>query len=169
MLNLLSLCVHLCMCVCVCILVCYVYLCVTLYSPRDHSLPESSVHGILQARILEWVAMSSSRKWIFLTQGSNWPLLCLLHWQVGSLPLAPPRKPPQHLMISYNTPPPSLRYRTPSLLVPPQGWYLPAARILPSSTEAFGIWIPVFLINLKHEATDMAVIRSHAVCLKPMT
>ena len=30
---------------------------------------------------------------IFLTQGSNQHLLCLLHWQVGSLPLAPPGKP----------------------------------------------------------------------------
>ena len=30
---------------------------------------------------------------IFLTQGSNPCLLCLLHWQAGSLPLAPPGKP----------------------------------------------------------------------------
>ena len=30
---------------------------------------------------------------IFLTQGSNLHLLCLLHWQVGSYPLAPPGKP----------------------------------------------------------------------------
>ena len=30
---------------------------------------------------------------IFLTQGSNLCLLCFLHWQVGSLPLAPPGKP----------------------------------------------------------------------------
>ena len=30
---------------------------------------------------------------IFLTQGSNSRLLCLLHWQVGSLPLAPPGTP----------------------------------------------------------------------------
>ena len=30
---------------------------------------------------------------IFLTQRSNLSLLCLLHWQVGSLPLAPPGKP----------------------------------------------------------------------------
>ena len=30
---------------------------------------------------------------IFLTQGSNWHLLCLLHWQAGSLPLALPGKP----------------------------------------------------------------------------
>ena len=32
---------------------------------------------------------------IFLTQGSNQPLLGLLHWQMVSLPLAPPRKPPR--------------------------------------------------------------------------
>ena len=32
-----------------------------LCNPMDHSLPGSSVHGILQARILEWVAMSSSK------------------------------------------------------------------------------------------------------------
>ena len=32
----------------------------TLYDPVGCSLPGSSVHGILQARILEWVAMPSS-------------------------------------------------------------------------------------------------------------
>ena len=36
-------------------------LCLTLHDPMDCSLPGSSVHGILQARILEWVAMPSSR------------------------------------------------------------------------------------------------------------
>ena len=36
-------------------------LCPTLCDALDHSLLGSSVHGILQARILEWVAMSSSR------------------------------------------------------------------------------------------------------------
>ena len=35
--------------------------CLTLGNPMDYSLPGSSVHGILQARILEWVAISSSR------------------------------------------------------------------------------------------------------------
>ena len=30
---------------------------------------------------------------LFPTQGSNTRLLSLLHWQVGSVPLAPPRKP----------------------------------------------------------------------------
>ena len=36
-------------------------LCLTLYDPMDGSLPGSSVHGILQARILGWIAVSSSR------------------------------------------------------------------------------------------------------------
>ena len=58
------------------------------------SPPSSSVQGILQARILEWVAMPYSR-------GPSWPRdqthisLHLLHWQAGSLPLAPLGKPPR--------------------------------------------------------------------------
>ena len=36
-------------------------LCWTLRDPTDCSLPGSSIHGSLQARVLEWVAMSSSR------------------------------------------------------------------------------------------------------------
>ena len=35
--------------------------CPALYNPMDYSQPGASVHGILQARILEWVAMPSSR------------------------------------------------------------------------------------------------------------
>ena len=35
--------------------------CLTLHNPMDCSPPGSSVHGILQTRILEWVAMPSSR------------------------------------------------------------------------------------------------------------
>ena len=53
------------MCVCVCVCVCARCVCLvtqswlTLCNPMDCSLP-GSVHGILQARILEWVAMTSS-------------------------------------------------------------------------------------------------------------
>ena len=36
-------------------------LCPTLYDPMDCRLPGSSVHGILQARILDWVAIPFSR------------------------------------------------------------------------------------------------------------
>ena len=40
--------------------------CLTLYDLMDCILPGSSVHGIFQARILEWVAISFFR-------GSSWP------------------------------------------------------------------------------------------------
>ena len=36
-------------------------LCPTLWDPVDGSPPGFSVHGVFQARILEWVAISSSR------------------------------------------------------------------------------------------------------------
>ena len=36
-------------------------LCLTHYDPMSCSLPSSSAHGLLQARILEWVAIASSR------------------------------------------------------------------------------------------------------------
>ena len=62
--------------------------CSTLCDPMDCRPPGSSVHGILWAIILVWVTMPFSR-------GSSPPreshlcLLCLLHWQADSLPLAP--------------------------------------------------------------------------------
>ena len=66
------------------------HLCLTLCYPVDCSLPDSSVHGIPQARIGEWVAVSSSRG--ASQEELSLCLLCLLCWQVVSLPLAPPGK-----------------------------------------------------------------------------
>ena len=72
-------------------------LCLTLCDSVDGSLPGSSVHGILQARILEWVATSFPRRssppriepmsvtspalayWIF-TAGATWEDPCLLYF-----------------------------------------------------------------------------------------
>ena len=34
--------------------------CLTLSNPMDYSLPGSSVHGIFQARVLEWGAIAFS-------------------------------------------------------------------------------------------------------------
>ena len=62
--------------------------CLTLCDSTDCSLPGFSVHGILQTRILEWVAMPSFR-------GSSWPgdwttspeaphcRQILYHWAIG--------------------------------------------------------------------------------------
>ncbi|XP_059733212.1 zinc finger protein 677 isoform X2 [Bos taurus] len=36
--------------------------CLILCDPMDHSPPGSSVHGIFQARILEWIAIPFSRR-----------------------------------------------------------------------------------------------------------
>ena len=38
-------------------------LCPTLLDPMDYSQPGSSIYGILQARVLEWVAIAFSDKW----------------------------------------------------------------------------------------------------------
>ena len=60
--------------------------------PMDCSQPGSSVHGISPG-----VGCHFLLQRIFPTHGSNLPLLHLLHWQVGSLPLLPPGKPPKWL------------------------------------------------------------------------
>ena len=70
----------------------------TLCDPMDCSTPCSSVHGICQARILEWVAISYSRV-IFPTQASNPHFLSLMHGQADSLPTKSPGKPFMHIHI----------------------------------------------------------------------
>ena len=61
--------------------------CLTLGDTMDCSLPGSSVHGISQAKILEWVAISSPRD---VPNPGIGPVLPdhLLHWQVDSPPLS---------------------------------------------------------------------------------
>ena len=47
---------------CICAVLCLVsQSCPTLWDPMDYSPPRSSVCGIVQARILEWVSMPSTR------------------------------------------------------------------------------------------------------------
>ena len=73
-------CIYMCVCVCVCVCLCVcvcVYVCTCVHArihteslshsvlsvcdPTDCSLPGSSVHGISQARIMKWAAISFSR------------------------------------------------------------------------------------------------------------
>ena len=74
---------------CVCVLCSVARLCPTLCDSMGFSWLGSSVHGILQARTLEWVAMPSSR-------GSSQPRVqtqvSLGSLQVDSLPSEPPGK-----------------------------------------------------------------------------
>ena len=48
---------YVCVCVCVCVCVIVTQSFMTLYDPMGYSPPGSSVHGILQTRILEWVTI----------------------------------------------------------------------------------------------------------------
>ena len=67
--------------------------CLTLCDPMDYNPLCSSVHGILQARILEWVATPFSSR-CSRPRDRTHVSSCLLLWQTGSLPLAPPGKHP---------------------------------------------------------------------------
>ena len=66
--------------------------CVRLFLAPWTVARQTLVHGIFQARILEWIAIFSLDG-IFPTQGSNPNLLNPLHWQTNSLLLVPPGKP----------------------------------------------------------------------------
>ena len=68
--------------------------CLTLMTQWTVACQAPLSMGILQASILEWVAMPFPQG-IFPTQESNLCLLCLLDWLAGSLPLAPHGKPQQ--------------------------------------------------------------------------
>ena len=64
--------------------------CPTLYNPMGYPPPSSSVHGDSPGKNTEVSCPAHPPPGISPTQGSN-PRL--LHWQVGSLPLAPPGEP----------------------------------------------------------------------------
>ena len=66
--------------------------CLTLCNPADCSPPGCSVHGDFPGKNTG-VGYYAHLQRIFLTQGSNPCVLCLLHWQAGSLPPVPPGNP----------------------------------------------------------------------------
>ena len=66
-------------------------LCPTPCDPIDYSPPGSSIHGDSPSKNTG-VGCHALLQGIFLTQGSNPSLLCLLHLHAGSLPLALPGK-----------------------------------------------------------------------------
>ena len=86
-----------CVCVCVCVWS-VAQSTLTLHNPRDCSPSVSSVHGISQVRMLEWVAISSSKR-------SSQPrdqTGCLLCWQANSLMLSHQRRSTTYYYISSN-------------------------------------------------------------------
>ena len=99
-----------------CVLCLVAQLCLTLCNPVAYSPPGSSIRGILQARILEWVAMPSSRD--LPSPGIKPRSLAL---QADSLPSEPPGKPKntkvgslsllQGIFLTQESNPSLLRYR----------------------------------------------------------
>ena len=87
--------------------------CPTLCNPMDCSRPGSSVHGILQARILEWVAISFSRG---TSRPRDWTHASCLAG--GFFTTEPPGKPEQRsgMLLNilqcteYHSPPPTKAY-----------------------------------------------------------
>ena len=64
--------------------------CLTLSDPMDCSLPGSSIRGIFQARVLEWVAIAFSSIHITIYKIDNKDLLCSTGNYI------------QYLVITYN-------------------------------------------------------------------
>ena len=76
--------------------------CLTLCNPMDCSLPDSSVRGILQARILEWVATSFSRG---PSQPRDWTRVSCVSCIGGRffIPLEPSGKPQSEDKLKWNS------------------------------------------------------------------
>ena len=70
----------------------------TLCNPMGCSLPGFSVHGILQARMLEWVFSSSSRESSLPRDRTQ--VSCI---ETDSLPSEPPGKPKKHILYISNS------------------------------------------------------------------
>ena len=134
--------------------------CLTLCNPVDHSPPGSSVHGILQGRILEWVAMPSS------SRGSSRPVnqISLLHWQAGSLLLSHLASP--HTTLSDWTPITNSVWPEPLLLwfsrqgvsdcSPPHGQQHARPLCLPPSPGVCPSSDPLNLFNLEYNWSSVS-------------
>ena len=74
------------MCVCVCVRARarakLLQLCLPLYDLIDYRPPGSPIHGLLQVRILEWVAVPSSRGSSLLSDGTRVSYVSSIGWRV---------------------------------------------------------------------------------------
>ena len=94
-----------CPCVCVCVCAQLLQSCPTLCDPMDCSPPGSSVHGDSAGRN-SGVGCHALLQGIFLTQGSNLRLLCLLHCRQIVFTAELQRKPLLLSMLPLKQPPP---------------------------------------------------------------
>ena len=86
--------------VCVCMRAKLLQSCLVLCSLMDCSPPGSSVCRDSSGKSTG-VGCCACLQGIFLTQGLNPPLVCLLHWQAVFLPLVPPGKPQGTVIVTF--------------------------------------------------------------------
>ena len=76
--------------------------CLSLWNPSDCSHPGSSVHGILPARILEWVAISFSRRYSWFRNLTHISCISNRFFSTTESPGNTPHPPPQpHPALEY--------------------------------------------------------------------
>ena len=130
------------MCVCVCVYVCVCECVYTTY--ESESVSRSSHPTLCDPRLFcPWdfpgknteVGCRTLLQGIFPTQGSSPHLLCLLHWQAGFLPTAPPGKP-----STYPTVWPERKGVTVQVLATLPLWRNFAVHCLQSSLRLAGHW-----------------------------
>ena len=98
--------------------------CLTLRNPMDCSLPGSSVHGIFQARVLEWGAIAYSGHTLLEHYISCFPS-CQPHWVPGAarIPATQAAAPPPPLALTGANPsPPGQPQRIPQWTIHMQKW-----------------------------------------------
>ena len=117
--------------------------CLTLCNPMNRSLPGSSVHGILQARILEWVFPSLGH---LLDPGIEPGSPAL---QTDSLPSEPPGKPNPFLICSQPLESFSPNWLSPSILQHP-GTNCKVLVYKDSSSDGQTLWFLASRLNCTH-------------------
>ena len=92
---------HLSDCKCVLSWVLSCFSCVWLFV-TPWTIAHQALLSVGFSRQQHWSGCNFLLQGIFVTPGSNPCLLCLLHWQMGSLPLTPPGKPRWlHIIFNY--------------------------------------------------------------------
>ena len=102
-------------------------LCPTLCDPTDYSSPTRLLYPWDSPGKNTGVGCHALVQGIFPTQGSNLRLLYLLHWQAGSLPLAPPGKlrlGPSQIFMSWRR-----KWQSTSVLLPGKSHVYPLIKI----------------------------------------
>ena len=97
--------------------------CPTLSDPMDYSLPGSSVHGILQARVLEWVAIAFSACGLHYVPIGQYCFKQIDDLVLSKEPQPPKVWPPPQWLVRWVGTWPLANHRGAASLVRGRGWF----------------------------------------------